>query len=221
MKDSIDPYHAVGLKSNPFVAERMSGVDSKLWIDSGFSDPPPLRDRLFIQFLGEKGAGKTSHLLHWRSQTNGSYSYFPDGLQRWYLPKVEEISYWDEANRIPFPLLAIALKQAYDRQSTIVAGTHNDLAWIARAIGFRKIKTIHLDTISLEMFSAWVEKRLEAVRLSPKIEIKLYLERHDALKSLSRSGASWRRASVYLHIWTAEQVEKLRVENDNIPEHGM
>jgi hypothetical protein len=208
MKDFIDPYHAVGLKSNPFVAERMSGVDPGLWVDSGFSSAPAKGERLFIQFLGEKGAGKTSHLLHWRSQTNGSYSYFPDSWERWYLPKVDEISYWDEANRIPFPLLAIALKQAYDQKSTIVAGTHNDLAWIARAIGFRKIKTIRLETISLEMFLAWVEKRLEAVQLSPEIEIKLRLERHDALKILSQSGASWRRASVYLHIWAAEQVER-------------
>jgi len=211
MKDFVEPYHAVGLKSNPFVAEPMSGVDPKLWIDSGYSNPPPTGERLFIQFLGEKGAGKTSHLLHWRSQTNGSYSYFPDSWERWYLPKVEKISYWDEANRIPFPLLAIALKQAYDRHSTIVAGTHNDLAWIARAIGFRKIKTIRLETISLEMFLVWVEKRLEAVRLSPEVEIKLQLERLDALKILARSGASWRRASVYLHIWAAEEVEKFAI----------
>ncbi|AFZ61258.1 hypothetical protein H6G54_02895 [Anabaena cylindrica FACHB-243] len=61
-----DPYHRLGLHRNPFIAPDNLEIPSQRWFDFGFSQPPSRMKRLFWQVIGEKGAGKTSHLLHWQ-----------------------------------------------------------------------------------------------------------------------------------------------------------
>ncbi len=108
-----------------------------LWIDRGWSAPPQPGAKQLIQIIGVKGAGKTSHLKHWQAQTGGPYCYYPPGWDRVKLPVVspiagpihQRIAYWDEADRIPTPVLVAALLTAAQTSHTIIVGTHKDLSY--------------------------------------------------------------------------------------------
>ncbi|WP_293069093.1 hypothetical protein [Okeania sp. SIO2B3] len=199
----INPYERLGLRCNPFTAEQIPGVTEDLWLDRGFSQPPQPRGRVLFQFIGEKGAGKTSHLLHWRKQTGGSYTYYPPGWGRWQIPPVEPISYWDEADRIPIPLLLAALAQASYQGATIVAGTHEDLSWVGRFVRL-KIRTIKFHRLTPETILAWAEKRIQAVTLPEVKQVGLKLDRADIELIVANASVSWREVATYLHIWAAK-----------------
>jgi hypothetical protein len=213
--NAIDPYIALGLRRNPFIAESHPGVPAHLWIDRGFSQAPPIRANLLLQILGEKGAGKTSHLLHWREQTPGAYCYYPPGWARWKLPTVDAIAYWDEADRIPLPLLYTALWQAARTRATIVAGTHADLSAIARQVGLQ-VQTLDLPVLQVETLMDWVALRIAAVQL-PNTTVKLQLSPTRAAEIIAASGASWRTAAVQLHIWAAEVARSRDWEKSLLP----
>jgi hypothetical protein len=200
---ALDPYWTLGLRCNPFIAEATSGVPTHLWIDRGYSVAPPAGACLLVQIMGEKGAGKTSHLLHWREQAPGPYSYYPEGVARWKLPPVAAIAYWDEANRIPLPFLYLALWQATRRNATIVAGTHADLSPVAHQVGL-PVETIDLQPLQPEALIAWATLRIEAVRLPETPVVDLVLTPTKAAEIVAVSGASWREAAIHLHIWAAE-----------------
>ncbi|MEO0841680.1 MAG: hypothetical protein AAFY21_20315 [Cyanobacteria bacterium J06641_2] len=202
-----NPYHQLGLRRNPFIALDNLEIPPERWLDFGFSQPPPIQKRLFLQVIGEKGAGKTSHLLHWKRQTEGIYYYTQPGWKAWLLPKIGKIAYWDEANRIPLPLLLIGLWQASLINATIVAGTHNNLAQFASFFGF-EIKTITLSTLCVDNLLLWVKKTIEAERLSPYIPINIEFTPDIAEKIIAESENSWRKAANYLHIWTARTAQK-------------
>lgn len=197
-----DPYHRLGLRRNPFIALDDLEISPERWLDFGFSQPPPIQKRLFWQVIGEKGAGKTSHLLHWKQQTGGVYYYCQPGWKRCSLPPVAKIVYWDEANRIPLPLLLTSLLRSRCINATIVAGTHDNLAEFASLFGF-EIKNITLSTLCVENLLQWVKKLIEAERLSPSIPISLELTTDNAREIVAESQGSWRKAATYLHIWVA------------------
>lgn len=203
-----DPYHQLGLRRNPFIAPDNLEISPQRWLDFGFSQPPPIQKRLFLQVIGEKGAGKTSHILHWKQQTGGVYYYCQPGWKRCLLPPVAKIAYWDEANRIPLPLLLISLWQASFINATIVAGTHDNLAKFASLFGF-EIKTITFSTLCVENLLQWVKKMIEAERLSPSIPIRLELTTDNARKIIAESQNSWRKAANYLHIWAARTAKNV------------
>jgi len=198
-----DPYHKIGLRRNPFIAPDNLEIPSQRWLDFGFSQAPPIQKRLFWQVIGEKGAGKTSHLLHWRQQTGGVYYYCQPGWKRWLLPPVAKIAYWDEANRIPLPLLLISLWRSRLINATIVAGTRDNLAKFPDLLGF-EVTTITLSTLCVENVLQWVKNWIEAERLSPLIPVCLELTTDNAKKIIADSQGSWRKAANYLHIWAAQ-----------------
>ncbi|MBD2255858.1 hypothetical protein H6G14_32335 [Nostoc parmelioides FACHB-3921] len=156
--------------------------------------------------MGEKGAGKTSHLLHWKQQTGGVYYYCQPGWKRCSLPPVTKIVYWDEANRIPLPLLLTSLLVSRCINATIVAGTHDNLTEFASLFGF-EIKNMTLSTLCVENLLQWAKKLIEAERLSPSIPISLELSTDNAREIVAESQGSWRQAATYLHIWVARIVK--------------
>lgn len=198
---SIDPYATIGLRGNPFFAEEEVGVPEALWLDRGFSTAPPVRAKRLVQVMGDKGAGKTSHLKHWQAQADGPYCYYPEGRWRWKFPLIAAIAYWDEANRIPLLLLVPALWRASHLGATIVAGTHTDLSHIARLVGL-EVYAICLPQLEVEPLIAWVKLRIEAVRL-PEATVKLELT-PDLAAEIVLTAKSWREAAVLLHIWAAK-----------------
>ena len=201
-----NPYHKLGLQRNPFIASDNLEIPPQHWFDFGFSEAPPIQKRLFVQVIGEKGAGKTSHLLHWKQQTGGVYYYCQPGWKGWLLPPVAKIAYWDEANRIPLPLLVTSLWRSRLINATIFVGTHDNLEKIASLLGF-EVKTIRLSTLCVENLLQWVNKLIESERLSPSIPIRLKLTTGNARGIVAQSQGSWRKAASFLHIWAARMAK--------------
>ncbi|MEO0354169.1 MAG: hypothetical protein AAF268_05030 [Cyanobacteria bacterium P01_A01_bin.3] len=153
--------------------------------------------------MGVEGAGKTSHLNHWQACTGGQYCYYPPGLGRVKLPPIAAIAYWDEANRIPLPFLALAFARAALTKATIIAGTHTDLGSLARRCGLT-VTTIHLPSFTADTLLTWANRRIEAVRVSDR-RCRLVLEQERATELAQQAQGSWREVGDRLHIWAAEQ----------------
>jgi hypothetical protein len=143
-----DPYVMNGLKRNPFALE-IGAVPAHLWLDRGLNIAPLANSKTLWQFLGLKGAGKSSQLQHWREQTGGAYHYcHPTWRSRLTPPPVAGVAYWDEADRIAPVMLQNALARAARVGATIVVGTHRDLSSEASRAGINNVQTIRLGRIS-------------------------------------------------------------------------
>lgn len=204
---ALNPYLALGLQKNPFIAEEAPGVPELLWVDRGWSQSPCCEAKQLVQVMGNKGFGKTSHLMNWQSQTGGPYCYYPLGWRRWKMPPVKKIAYWDEADRIPMLLFIAALIWAAFTGATIIIGTHTDRGKIAALLGLN-VKSIYLPPLDVEELILWASCRIEAVRL-PHIKCCLTLEREKAEEITAIAKGSWRIAADHLHIWAAELTKKL------------
>ena len=197
----IDPYEAIGLLRNPFIGEEQLPEPSGIWLDRGFSDPPDPNARQLVQILGDKGFGKSSHLQHWRSQTKGSYCYYPLGLGRFRFPPVEPIVYWDEGDRLPLIFLIPALIWASLKGATIAVGTHRDLGFWARLCGL-SVKTIELPSVTPKLLQTWANLKIQAATI-PEQTCSLALSLAEAEEIIEKAEGSWRTATDYLHIWVA------------------
>ncbi len=197
----LDPYQALGLSRNPFVGEEQLSEPVEIWLDRGFSEPPKPNARQLIQILGEKGFGKSSHLHHWRSQTGGSYCYYPAGLGRFKFPPIEPIVYWDEGDRLPFIFLIPALIWASLSDATIAVGTHRDLGFWARLCGL-EVRTIELQPVDVQTLQTWANLKIQAATL-PDQTSPLKLSLAEAEDVLEKAEGSWRTAADYLHVWAA------------------
>ncbi len=203
----LNPYLSLGLRRNPFVLEDSWAIAPSLWIDRGYSAPPTPKAKQLIQLIGVKGAGKTSHLRHWQAQTGGPYCYYPPGWQRLKMPGIGPIAYWDEADRIPFPNLLVALAAAARCHHTVVAGTHADLSRAAFSVGL-PIKTIRIAAFDKALLQNWAAQRIEAVRIS-NVACGLQLEGEKAQEIVVEAKGSWREAADQLHIWAAIRANSL------------
>ncbi len=190
-------YRRLGLVRNPFAW--VDDVDPGPFLDHlGLETPEPGASRL-LQLIGEKGAGKSTHLRHWQSITGGPYYYVePVGPAD---PPLGPIAYWDEADRVNDrhlrKLFAVALKTG----ATVVAGTHRDLAKPAQASGL-PVHTVEFQELEIEVLRQWAEARIaEASFGEPQLVIP-----DEVLRTvISRVEASLREAGDLLHIWVAQQ----------------
>lgn len=205
-----DPYYALGLRRNPFYAPPSLLIENERWVDVGYSGAPPPGQGLFVQILGAKGAGKTSHLLHWQAQTGGPYFYQAVGCWHTLPPGQIEgnppIAYWDEADRIPWPTLIWALGRAKKQGLSLGVASHSNLAPWAKVQGFR-VQTLILSPLNLPRLQAWVEKQLAAESLTPQPPPGLNLSPALLEQILQQSQGSWRTAATLLHRWTAQQAQ--------------
>jgi hypothetical protein len=158
-----------------------------------------------VQIIGQKGAGKTSHLLHWQQETGGEYFYQPPW--NWTLhPTLGAIAYWDEANRIPLPHLIVSLYQGYRQGATIVTATHRNLSPFAQSVGF-PVKTICLSTLNPKTLQAWVRAQLAAEQLSEDCPVAIFPSLDEIAAIPVQSQGSWRMAASLLHRWLARQAK--------------
>jgi hypothetical protein len=212
----LDPYHCLGLKRNPFFAPDSLEIDGDRWLDLGYSVAPLPQQRIFLEIIGQKGSGKTSHLLHWQQQTGGNYFYQKPWFWRElppYLPQITEdfnrrfITYWDEANRIPIPTLLWVLKQAYHQKMTVVIASHWSLKIFAKIVGF-SVKTVKLKPFNLEQLKSWIDRQLIAEKLFDDHEPNLAFSSDQLETIMTVSQGSWRKAATYLHRLTAQQARE-------------
>ncbi len=194
----MDPYRAAGLERNPFVAEVVPGVDPPHWIDRSPPGELTFEPMRFVQVIGPKGAGKTSHLLRWRAALSGPYRHVGPGLQRLAPLPGARVVYWDEADRTPW--LSLALLGQSLRRGMVVVGTHRDLSSAARRVGF--IAESHvLDQLTASDVALFASRRIVAAGGKPGD-----FERLDYERIARESGASLREAGRLLHIEVARRV---------------
>lgn len=187
-----DQYHACGLERNPFTTNREA-----VWLDRGWSEPVLGG---FVQIIGDKGFGKTSHLEHWRSHSPGRYRHVPPGWRRWLaLPVRGEVVYWDEADRVPVLVLSLALVVC--RGKTVVVGTHRDLSDTASRWGYR-VTTIELAAPTEAEKQQWALAQIDSVARTGHVL--------DSVPE-GQPTESWRDVGDRLHIWAASVVENAGV----------
>jgi len=200
-----DPYHALGLNRNPFRVEPEPGVTESLFLSRHFPPRPEAGRRRFVQVIGPKGAGKTTLLLHWRRTTDGPYRHVPPGPARFLPPPLGSLVYWDEADRIPLPILYPALSASRYLDATIVVGTHDDLSGVASTFGF-SVETFELPIIHPMEVMKWARARIKEDSTdsgTPGIE----LEYSEACRVARDADRSWRRVGGLLHRWVAEKAQ--------------
>ncbi len=192
-----DPYLRAGLRANPFVADQKPGVPDGLWVDRGLPDRLEFRARTLVQVLGPKGAGKTSHLLRWRSGLPGPYVHVRPGAGRLRRLPVSQVSYWDEADRAVWLSAGLMVQSAFGHM--VVAGTHRDLTPWAALVGL-DVETWTVPPLTEDAVAAFAAQRFAAVGGDANA---WNLPRRQIAAA---AGSSLREAARLLHIETARQV---------------
>lgn len=201
-----DVYEAFGLARNPFAHPKPNGTATSPltsgWVDRGFGPAPQPGGRRFVQFVGDKGAGKSTMLASWRRQQPGPHHWVgPGRADRRQPVPVAAIAYWDEVDRLGGRALRSGLASAARQGATIVAGTHRDLSRVAEAAGLDVI-THHLGPLGLADLRRWVDAELAAVELpggAPLGSIRAGLDDVALAEVAAQAGCSWRVAGDLLH----------------------
>jgi hypothetical protein len=197
---SADPYERCGLLGNPFVEEPDRPWTEPGWAERTPAGPPAAGQGLLIQFVGVKGAGKSTTLRRFWTHSPGPRRYVPPGPGRWRPLPVAPLVYWDELDRSPVVLRRAAWMRAARIRATVVAGTHVDLAAEAARAGL-SVRTVELPPITVAELTRWAQARLAGVGGAG-----WGLPLADAARITAEAGASWRRAADLMHIWVAGEV---------------
>ncbi len=190
-----DPYLAVGLARNPFVAEQQPGVDDAVFLDVGCPDPPAAG---VVELVGCRGAGKTTHLVRWSTQLEGRYHHVEVGPGRLRPLPVARVAAWDEVDRVPGPLLRLSVARARRQGSLLLLGSH-------RATGLADVTHV-MPTPTAAGVRRFFDRRVAAVTLPGQDRPPLALSAQDAARIARQADGSWRDVGSALHVWTALQV---------------
>jgi len=209
-----DPYARCGLTGNPFVEEPAQAWTEPGWAERTPADPPQPGQGVLLQFVGVKGAGKSTTLRRYRSGFPAPWRYVPPGPGRWRPLPVAPLVYWDELDRSPALLRAQAWRRAARTRATVVAGTHVDLAGEAARAGL-SVQTFVLPPITVTELTEWAQ-----ARLADAGGTDWTLPPGDASRIATAAGASWRRAADLMHIWVADEVSRLAGPGQRPPSGG-
>ena len=117
-------------------------------------------ERAVLQLLGDKGRGKTTHLLALRAARPAPYVHLPEDEPLPAVPVDLPLLYLDESQRLPWRLR----RKLFRGPGRLVLGTHEDHTRALRRAG-RPVTTVEagagLDLARLEQI---VGKRIEAAR---------------------------------------------------------
>lgn len=201
----VDRYRAVGLASNPFSVELDRSAADRLFVDRQLPSPPTPGSATLVQVLGDRGAGKTTQVLAWRRCVDGPYHYVPPTplRDRLALPPIAPLVYVDELDRMPAPLRWRWLGQLARFGTTVVAGTHTDLAASARRAGLSTV-THRLGPIDRDTLAQVIQRRMTAASIDQ--DDPVHLSRSDFETLHRRSGGSVRAALVAAHELVATRV---------------
>ena len=202
---TADPYARAGLGGNPFVADAAPGVPDALWIDRGIAADDGPEHPAVVQVVGDRGLGKTAHLLRWAE--GAPYAHVAPGrgrTARLPLPAPGGVVAWDEVDRVPRRRLVRALRRARRRRALVLLGTHRDLVAEVRAARL-PLRTLRLAPPSADEVAAWAAVRIRAAALDEHGSAPLVLPGRVARRLAARR-ADWRAVGDALHAWAAEAV---------------
>ena len=117
--------------------------------------------RVALQFMGDCGRGKTTHLRAIQSHfPDSAFVYLPEGSR---LPKVPHGCplFIDEAQRSPWWMRW----SSFRRGVPIVLGTHADLSNSLQRFGYRVTTVDVSERFSIERLAKIVQRRIELARL--------------------------------------------------------
>lgn len=203
----IDRYVTHGLRANPFAVPQRGPDADPFFVDRNLPDPPSASSCTLVQVIGAKGAGKSSQLRCWRRNAPGPYHYVPATpyRNRWVRPPVEQLVYADEIDRMPSLLRWRWMQQLAAANATLVAGTHLDLAPVARRAGLAVISH-HLGPADLVTVRAVLVGK---VSLASDMSMGRTFELTDAeIAAIHRcSHGSLRTAEILAHETVAQRVQ--------------
>ena len=209
----VDRYESVGLRGNPFAGGHIDAeTDPRLFVPRGLPDrPPPPGTGAFLQVIGERGAGKSTHVNRWRRSEPGPLHYIPRApyAQRWRRPPVGPLVYGDEIDRMPGPLRRRWFSLLARQGATLVIGTHEDLSGLARRAGFGQdgatLATYRLGPIDRVTLDDLLDARLRAASVGGTDPTEL-LTIADRARIYAGANGSIRRAQTIGHELIAERV---------------
>ncbi len=146
----------LNLRVNPF-GEPSAGDRTSLALVDG----PTLAKGEIVQFIGDSGRGKTTHLLALASRHEGAvYEKLEESQDRWAsAPPVDAPFLLDEAQRARPEHLRALLASG----RTLALGTHDDLSGLA----LRPIQTVRVGGVGAEKLEAIVARRIDWARRGP------------------------------------------------------
>ncbi len=171
------PYAKQNLRYNPFgELDRQDRIDLAIpRCDFDEVTRFVLMDKSAVQFIGEMGSGKSTHLLLLASQLpQFGYLHLPVDQSRIVLPK--EFLLVDEAQRIP----RLQVKSLFQQANHILLGTHRCFEKRLLRLGFQ-VKTINLDLLPNDQWlQSAFQRRIDRARRSdrtvPQIQLSTVLK---------------------------------------------
>jgi len=175
-------------------------------VPRGLPEPPVARSKTLVQVIGDQGAGKTTHVQHWRRSAPGPYHYIPRRPYRgrWLTGPVGELVYGDEIDRMPRVLRRWWFRQLARVEATVVIGTHKDLTRLGKRFGFT-VRTHELPALDEETLGTIINRRLQTHALDTR-PVLVSFDSADIKRIFDKSDGSLRVAEVLCHELLAERV---------------
>lgn len=186
------PFVHLNLHKNPFGSLTLDEQAQLAIVDVDFFVEQLKCGPFRVQFLGDCGAGKTTHLLAIRKCfSDAPYFHFAEGAP---IPKIPQapLLFLDETQRLPRQLLKSLLSQ----KISLVIATHRNHSKILRRANI-PFESVKLNGLSDEKLQTWIESRIEAVRRQPGAIPQL--EPHAAAKLRQKFGRDLRAIEDHLY----------------------
>lgn len=155
-------FEQLNLRWNPFGEPAPEDMASLAVVDVEAHVERLKRPGFAVQYLGEAGRGKSTHLivLH-RFFPDMPYLKFPENTRIPSIPHAP-VLFLDETQRLP-PRLR---RRIFSRKSSFVIGTHEDHSPELARAGIDTV-SIHLSGMTAERLAQIIERRLEWARRGP------------------------------------------------------
>lgn len=155
-------FEQLNLRWNPFGEPAPEDIASLAVVDVEAYVERLRRPGFAVQYLGEAGRGKSTHLmaLH-RFFPDMPYLKFPENTR---IPRIPyaPVLFLDETQRLPHGLR----RRIFSRRGSFVIGTHEDHS-IELAKAHIETISVHLSGMTPERLAQIIERRLEWARRGP------------------------------------------------------
>lgn len=155
-------FEQLNLRWNPFGEPAPEDIANLAVVDVETHVERLSRPGFAVQYLGEAGRGKSTHLIALHQFFPAMpYLKFPENTRIPRIPRAP-VLFLDEAQRLPAGLR----RRIFSRKGSFVIGTHEDHSLELARAGIDML-SIHLSGITAERLAQIIERRLEWARRGP------------------------------------------------------